>query len=435
MSMADDAAATIDLDDDHDDEEWSRGPGDSAAWHRALRWRLGVPVGAMVISLAASAPLPVAPLARVATIGVADQASVAMHGDDLYVLDNAGGANRLRAFALAGGRLLWTAPAAETASDASLSVIAGGSDAGSAVLVSLDAEQSAGVHTEVFDPATGRLRWHSDDGVFAITTGGDVVTRSGAQFPIPGTGDGPSAPAGWTFQRRDLRTGVIRWSRGVGIDCTPQLVRDPDHGMPDGIVTTCGDAPQVRMIDIGTGAVAAARTLAPGEVPQSFVFGGAVVVMSTDRSGIRLDGFRGAGLAPLWSTPDGVQTWQHAVGCGAVLCLISDFGVVQIDPRTGVATQGPPIGDDGSLPSIVMLPDRAPVGATYNRPQTIPDGQAAYVPVPVAGDAWIERVRTHPDETEPLQKLPGVGVASCLRMDAYLACATSIGRIAFWRLP
>jgi hypothetical protein len=433
MSMADGVAPTIDLDQNYVPEVEPRRILASASWQQALRWRLGLPVLGILISLTASAPLPAAPLPRVATIAIAEQASIAVHGSDMFVLDNAEGRNRLRAFTIDGGRLLWTALVAETASDASLTFVTAGTAGGGAVMVSLDAELSAGTHTEVFDPVSGRRLWHSIDGVFAVATGGDIVTRSSAQFPAAG---GVGDPSGWVFQRRGLRSGTSRWSHEVDLDCAPQIARDPRHGMADGIVETCVSGAHVAMIDVATGQVTAQHRLAADSAPpQSFVFGDAIIVMSTDSSGESLDGFQSTRLRQLWSIPDGVQPWQHAVGCGAQLCLISDFGTVQIEPHTGISTQGPPFGDHGSPQSIVMLSDRAPAGATYNRPQMVPDGQAAFVPPPVSGDAWIERVGADPATIEPLQKLSGVGVASCMRMNAYLACATGLGVLSFWRLP
>lgn len=407
--------------------------GRPPAWVRSWEWRLGVPLAAVLLSLAASVPAPAAPLSQVATVPFGDQASVAVHGNELFVLDNSDDRNRLRAFAINGGRQLWSTSVAEAASDSVLSYVSG--TAGDAVLVSLDPDQSNGIHTQVFDASTGHELWSSNDGVFSIATNGDIVTRSSVQTNGADIGDRPPAPFGWTFQRRGLRTGQTGWSRDVAVDCTPQLVRDPEHGMADGIVETCGSAPHLRLIDIADGKLAAQLSTAMTGAPQAFVFGDAVVVMSPETGDSRLDGFQGAALAPLWSTPDAVQPWQHAIGCGSILCLNSDFGTVGINPRTGEATQGPPSGDTGLLPTIVMLPDRAPAGATYNRPQTVPDGQAVTIPAPVSGDAWVERVAAGALIPKLLQKLPGVGVASCLRMDAYLACVTSLGRLSLWRLP
>ncbi len=424
---------TIDLGEDY---EPAVRPGRFRApvRQRSLQWRIGVPMCAILISLAASVPAPAAPLARVATISFGDQASVAEHGDDVFILDNANDRNRLRAFAIDGGRQLWTVGVAEVASDSVLTYVAG--EGGGAVMVSLDPEQSTGIHTQLFDAATGRELWRSNDGVFSVAADGDIVTRSSAQFPLASNTDSPRAPSGWTFQRRGLRSGATLWSDTVGLDCYPQLVRDPDHGMADGIVETCGSAPRLRMVDIATGAVTAQRSLpTTGAPPQAFVFGDAVVVLSAGRTVFSLDGFQGAGLAPLWSAPDSVQPWQHAIGCGVILCLNSDFGTVGVNPRTGDETEGPPSGGSGLLPSIVMLPDRAPADATYNRPQTVPDGQAVTVPAPVSGDAWVEQVAPGVLIATPLQKLPGVGVASCLRMDVYLACVTARGELSFWRLP
>ena len=419
-----------------------RGPD---RWWQTLSYRVGVPVCAMLLFLTASTPAPAAPLSQVANIKVGDGASLLVHGTDVFVLQIAGRSNQLRAFSLKNGHPEWTAPVRESASNASMRY------AGGAVLVSVIAEDSTGIHTEAFDAATGNRVWTSDNSVLTVTGDGDAVMQSGVAFPMPGVLTGPFAPVGWAVQRVQPLTGRVLWTAGIEVDCDPQPIHDPAHGMPDGIVELCGSSPELRVLDLATGTIRAERHVSTtGEVPafpqpdlytrmepQVFVLDDVVVMAHASHDVATIDGYVAASLDPVW-TGAALQSWQRFTECDPVICLLSDYGDVVLDPKTGQ-----PIPEDSpatvvaARTSLVMAPvDQSVQPGSYDRLDKVADDIGVVVPTPVSGNAWIERLGPglHA-QLMLIQKMNGIGAGGCMQMGDYLACATALDAVTFWRLP
>ncbi len=419
----------------------------------ALRYRLGIPLLAILFLLTASAPVPAPSLTRVAQISFTDEASLLVHGGNAFVLEDNKGHNQLQAYDLSGGTRLWSAPVAEVASDAMLR------SAGGVVLVTMDAEYSTGTHTEAFDEVSGKRLWAGDDGIFTILPDGDILTESQVTFP---TSDAPSESStgpGWTFERIALRSGRVEWRAGIGVTCDPQVLTDPRTGSVIGLVTLCDDPVELDSINLDTGRVGPRQRIitvsaAPkssqglaGYLPSGYqlpglsgaaqliAIGDVALVSHVGGPSAVVDGYLGPALTPTWSGVS-IQAWQHAVACPPELCLTSIYGDVTIDPATGVVTQGgpsSPVSATGA--AIVMSPQSSGSRSIYARVLTVGDGIAAPVPAPARGNAWVERLAPGGVSVrQTLGKISGVGVDACLISGAYLACSTEFGRMTFWLL-
>ena len=417
----------------------------------ALRYRLGIPLLAMLLFLTASAPAPAAPLTRVAQIPVTSEASLLVHARGAFVLQNNEGHNQLLAYDLGGGDRRWSTSVAEVASDATMRL------AGNVIMVTMDAESSVGTHTEAFDESSGKRLWADDDSIFAILPDGDVLVESPVN--LPGTDGQPVEATGWTFERIARRTGRIEWSAGIATACDPQLLTDPRTGAVTGFVTLCTDPIELDSIDLDTGRVGLRQpiTLPSGTPPsvqglagylptgtqlpglpksaQLITIEDVSIVLHVGGPSAVVDGYRGSTLAPIWSGV-GIQPWQRAVACATALCLTSIYGDVLVDPATGAITQGGPSGPAKVAgAAIVMSPRGSASRSVYARVQVVGDGSAAEVPPPSDGDAWVERLTAAGTGVQQtLGRIAGVGINACLTSGTYLACSTAFGRLTFWHV-
>ncbi|HEY1488594.1 MAG TPA: hypothetical protein VGF84_20960 [Micromonosporaceae bacterium] len=440
MSMAWDATAVIDLDVGaaptiEPTPARPRGP------LRSWRYRIAVPLCAIVLGLGASTPAPGAPFPQVARFQVGDGASLLVHDDRAYVLEIDGRHNVLRSYPLTGRGRGWTVPVAELPADAQMRA------AGDTIVVSMNPEQVTGpIHTEVFDAVSGRRLWASPYGTVGLAGTDDVLLESMIRFPMTGIPNTPSAVGGWTVKRVAARTGSSRWTAGIPLGCDQAFVRDPAHGMPEGLAELCSDAPVLRVLDLSTGRQRAQRDIpVAGEVPifppppleapmppQMIVYGDVVVVTHVRDSAATIDAYQGADLRSVW--PSIVYApWQDVTDCDDYLCLLSNTEPIVIDPRTGKELHGP-AAQDAITPrsaGILIAADGAqPRLRDFHSVSTVGDGIAEAVPTPDVGSAWITRSATGPG----LEKLDGIGPTACVQMDHYLACSPSLGFVTIWHV-
>jgi hypothetical protein len=441
-----DSQPFIDLGDTSIRDDPAEHVGGGRPWWRSTRYHVIVLVLAMLLLVAASGPAPAAPLQRVGHIPVGLDASLLVDGDTAYVLDYGHRHNELRAFRLDGSGPLWTTRVLEVASDSTIRV------SGDVVLVSFGAEHTNDIHTEAFTAATGARLWRSTESVIGLTTDGDPLMQSRLTFPAGGKDtDAPTT----TLRRVDIHTGHPQWTVPVTVDCDTELETDPGQGATDGLVEFCTGYPQLRLVDLASGAVTAHRSMqTSGDVPalppapptvfmtgQLFVFGDIVVVLHVRASEPEVDAYDGADLSGLWSLP--LEPWQTLVGCGDVLCLNSSFGDVVIDPSDG--TQSRTDADDEIQTTLsgpttrsgpIMLAPTGPgwAGAPYPV-LDFPAGTTVEVPPASLGSVWVERAATAGPAATPIAPLSGVGAGSCYLIERYLVCSTDAQTVTIWRVP
>jgi hypothetical protein len=433
MPMAWDAAPVIDLDVGAQPDVASPRLGRAGAW-RSWRYRIAVPLGAILLLIGAAAPAATAPYPQVAKLSVGDGASLLVHGTRAYVLEIDGSKNMLRSYPLDGHGHRWAVPVAELPAEGVMRAT------GSVIVVSMNPEQVTGpIHTEAFDAASGRLLWRSRYGAVGLA-GADVILESMISFPLKGT---PSAVGGWIVERAASRTGRTVWQAGIPLGCNQAFVQDPADGMPDGMAELCSDAPVLRMLDLSTGTQRAVRDVPiggrvpalppqPAEKPmppQMMVYGGVVVVTHVLHSVATIDAFRGADLSPAWpSIP--YAPWQEVTDCDDHLCLLSNTEPTVIDPQTGMELHGQAAKSAITPRSSGVLIAGAST-RDFHSVWAVGDGIAETVPTPDIGSAWIKLSTS----TTGLEQLPGVGPNACIQMDHYLACSPSLGAVTLWHIP
>jgi outer membrane protein assembly factor BamB len=407
----------------------------SPARHRRSRsWFAAGVVAVVLLCDAGSVPPPADPLRLVASIPVTDSALMTVVGSIAYVLDGAGTAATLGAYALPGGRLRWLTRLGGEVDSASLFASA---DA----IVTDTGSIDGGYHDATdFDPATGRVRWR-----MAVT---QTMAIPPALFVWPSAANQLIGGPG-LLDRVDPVSGRVVWSAPIGEGCETQFdrVRDP---LATGLVEWCEDHSDLAVLDLTTGTVRARRHLDGGIGLVSggmTVQNGVVLVAQQYLHDVGMDvtAFRATDLGPMWSTQTpSPSTFQG--GCSDVVCVATPQGRVRMDLRTGAVVTSPDpaarpvtLSVSAGILEIVIAPPawataRVPMDVTLTLP--VPDGEATGVGGYDPGYAtatWFTRESA--DGTfRPLGALYGVG-SSCSVLTRYVVCATAKNRISLWRLP
>jgi hypothetical protein len=261
----------------------------------------------------------------------------------------------LSAYALPGGRQLWTSPlewpsAGVNAEEAAGVVLVAGGDR---VTVALDA-------------ATGRERWRRP-GLLGASTGGAALLADYADE------DGLLR----ALRSVRLTDGAPLWSRDVEADHGWMLTSSRPGGTPepDRIVTVMPDGrvSVLRLTDGGE--VAAGRVVWRAQTGRDTGFtevnaeGGALYVGRHEPAGITVTAYALDTLTRLWDAPGAPPGGPSP--CGAVLCLNDETGMAGYDRGTGAArwradghTYAEPLapgrllaGDGAELESFAVLDD------------------------------------------------------------------------------
>jgi PQQ-like domain len=415
----------------------------------SLRWllrprqpwvvRLLVPVVVLAVVGMSAAP-PGRRLVGGVRIPLGAAASMIATGHELIVADIADAASsELTAYDIPTGRRLWTSRLALFAAESNLYLANG------VVLASAD-DPNSDLGTEAFDLRTGKFQWLAPDNVAEVTSDGAPILVE------------PNMPGGAILIRADPRTGVQRWqlqlrtASDIGGDettCPYQFIKDPGHGMADGVVQACTDRSDasrfaITTYDLTTGKPGPSTTQpaqidsshfddydAPSVSPELDVMGDIVLVRD-----------QGATTTPVFAYTAGDLTarWTRVIGprdqidqCAAWMCVITDDRKTVIDPLTGTPT--------GQRPPPVTVPDGLvlmPVGGFANPEQitavaSIADGQLFNPPPQQISDMWVGVHRA--GGWQLLYALPGVGPFGCVRLQSYLTCSTTGNEITLWPLP
>jgi len=437
--MRAEGAVTVDLGTDWEPRV-ATGPRPSA-------WRRVIAVGAVLAAVLAgilggsAAPRPaLIPVVSIPT-GITD--TVTLVGDHVFV--RARNATRLDVYSLPTGRHLWRLGWPESIDtlrvDATLGVL---------LVETFDITRLAGTVTAL-ELGTGRVLWRSDGLVSVL---GQEVDGAALLAPADPSRAGQ-------VKLVDVRTGAVRWSRA-----TAQSTALGDDGPGRFLLRSpAGDA---QVVELRTGRVltsgllgapdpAAATKLDPDPVPWvSIVEGQVFLVYGADNASV-IAAYDGTTFKERWrATEDGRVYW--VAGCGPVLCVGGEGGVVGVDPATGARRWGPtawsgayPIGD-GSRALMV--------GATGEWASALVDTATGAVRVPMRGWApaesataadpslltvsevgrlgvWIGVLDAVRARVSPVSWLSGIA-NQCQQAAAdpgytYLACQTTTGGTEVWR--
>ena len=414
-------------------------------WSRAARVAVPIVLSLFLVSAAASvAPAPIRPSAH---IPLRFGSAVGVFGGRAVVLDTVY-RNTISGYDLDGGPH-WTSPMALGGSDYTAHLI------GDALVVNASHESPGPIRTEAFDIRSGRKLWDRPDPVADVDPAGDVILQTA-----------PGRAGETAVYRVDARTGAEHWRATVPAECGLQFADEAASGPPYRFTTLCSPllaarpiplAPTLSLVDLGSGAQVATRTIrfaadpAVDSSPSSVlvlpisaltVLNGLVVVQAqTSGPTTTMSAYRQSDLAPLWSglaimAPDPIQS------CGVVLCLSTPSGIRAIDPTTGAQIPGgvPPESRETPVPRFVAVAVNGSPGNT-SLIDTVPRGLLVAAPTYIRGRTWLGV--QHPTgigiadawKTTLIEPLPGAGPGSCLGLGVYLLCATASDAGTIWRLP
>ncbi len=316
---------------------------------------LAVLVAVLCLLTAGASALPRPALVRVtAVLPYQQNGTFDVTARTAYVV--IGGAEpTLSAYALPGGRQLWTAPlewpsAGVNAEEAAGVVLIAGGDR---VTVALDA-------------ATGRERWRRP-GLLSASAGGAALLADYADD------DGRLR----ALRSVRLADGAPLWSRDVAPDHSWMLTtsRTGATAEPDRIVTVMSDG-RVSVLRLADGGeVVAGRVVWRAQTGRDTGFtevnadGGALYVGRHDPAGITVTAYALDTLTRLWDAPGAPP--GGPTSCGAVLCLNDETGMAAYDRGTGAVrwrvnghTHAEPLGpgrllagDGAELESFAVLDD------------------------------------------------------------------------------
>lgn len=407
----------------------------------------------VVLLAAGSASTTLGPLVVVARIPAEPNATLFVSGTQAVVVEIRDGHNEISAYGLDDGVRHWTTRLTVLAVDVYVRTLHG------TVLVGFASPGVTGDHTDAIDLRTGALRWHSKGTPVATLPDNDTVLLTS---PLSVDTD--------RLELVDRATGVPRWSATIGDDCAHAISDDMSRVSELGLVELCGGTDDLRVFDLRTGRVRAARPinldgLATGSRPhggafasfQLWLFGDVIVVQHDDSPTSVLDAYRASDLTELWSGRP-IAGGAGLDRCGVDICLSQGAGLIMLDPHSGVALMAgsvpnPSTGNAPSGPVLVdgratfvllpanARPDGRGVFATADFVTTVTDGTAVQIPDAAAGDTWVatRSVKSGPAGTRlvvtPIELLHGIRADSCLILDSYLACATRDNRLTFWQLP
>jgi putative pyrroloquinoline-quinone binding quinoprotein len=402
----------------------------------ALRWfRLALAMCAVVLLATSSAgPAPLDGLRLIARVPVGVDASVMIDGSDIYVYDIADGHHGVMAYALDRGGLRWSAATSEFGADTTMDYIDG------RVIVSTIGADSGGGRTVALDARTGERLWTSDLGNAIAAAGWVLVTST----PSTGPGD-----ATGSFRLIDARTGQVRWSLRVPVNCAAE-VASPSGGVPSVLIELCPRSSRLTEMDLSDGRTVAARTVDlgdPAPSDQMVIAGDTIVIAHANAPTPTIDAYAMSDLHQRW-TGLPILDGQDIGACGIDLCV---SGGPIFDPHTGKrvgratfrdpATPGPgpmvlvPVGTTDPPSNAVAIPTiaadvsgRLPPALVLNPPA--PAGSAMVL------DSWRITSPGHARPAAvaaPTEILNDLDATSCVDVATYLACTTAVDVLSLWK--
>ena len=415
-----------------DDEPDASGP-----WTRR-RQRSGfvaLLVAGVLALVAASGATAVNPLPMVASVPIGDEAHMMVQGGRAFILDAHGDTSEISAYALPGGRRLWSSPVGGMALNGNFLI------SGSTLVVDAPSRGFGDHVAQGFDVATGRQLWQ-------LTTGGVSSTPVG--LIASAFDDQGLVGSGYRIQGIDPSNGRAQWTIDVASDCATMV--GGDDTASSALIEYCISNRELTVFDLRTGEARAQRQfIAPqtdaGEPLPLLVTGGVIVIAQNNHPGLYATAYRISDLGVLWS---GLQARANVAPalCEPNLCLDGVDGIVALNPQTGrpvtVATAVVPTASlrprTGVLDFVVV-----PADATSAVDRTDP-GVSFMPALPEATAVDVLRFQDSHGVTtwitqqlgdgtfRPVASLQRVG-ASCVFESIYVACTTAADRLSFYRLP
>ncbi len=392
-------------------------------WQTIRRFRLAVPICAVLFLISAAVAPPAEPLRLLARLPAGVDSGVMVGGPDIYVYGHGG----IHAYRLADGKPRWSASTVEVATETTMTYLDG------RVIVSMADTDGAGEHTVAFDGGSGRRLWTSDLGSAVPVVGGVLVESQPppAGYNFPGT-----VPAG-SFALLDAGTGHVRWHLGVPVNCLTSLA---GGSVPSVLVELCANSSRLTTVDVTSGKVTAARDVDLGDpalnfllpeadrmpVPRLVVAGATVLVAHAHAPSPTIDAYALTGLRPRW-TGVPVTDGETIAPCRPALCV----GGAAVDPSTGAPTTRPaaPPRSTGSL----LL---TPVGSTAAVDvAAVATGASVSLETPPPGRAAMTLSRWRAGAASTVEIIDGVAAHSCAQVGGVLACLSGPDRLSVWRLP
>ncbi len=405
-------------------------------------------------------------------------------GDVLYVFDGSYPPNRVSAYGLRDGHLLWqkSAPVGAVYEDVT--------QVGTRTLLVPDpCSASRPVTTVALDTRTGQEAWRrpgvpeqsiADGRLIVLSRPGPTYGCGGAYPPSD------ELPVYW--DAIDTRTGEVRWSTEV--PALPRTAFDAYDGTARRVVLVATDGTTISR-NLVTGEVTGRITLPELAVsakpagtttgtfdeianPQLAVAGGAAMVMrpidaaseqpgAGERPGlVEITAYDLVTLRRQWTVqaavgPADPQAGNYVVvsGCGAMICLYAPTGTVLLDPRDGAErwrTAQSVLAIDGDrvlLAAQTSGDPTAPAGLTIRDLRTgklladlagwpVFAGSRGYAGTPVLGFAarnrtWFARLDLRAARLTRAGSVPGL-YYSCVGQGDYLACRRLDGAVRAWRI-
>jgi putative pyrroloquinoline-quinone binding quinoprotein len=400
-------------------------PVTSRRRRRVLRPAVLALLAATMLALGGAAPVRagLAPVLRLP----APVVTVRLAAGSLFVAHPTG----VRRYDLAGGKLRWTRDLDQNVQDVQIA-----SDAG--VVLAMSSHEPA---LTALDATTGEVLWRGGSPIDTLVTArGGVLTRTWA------AGDRSR------LQLTDARTGRPVWSRQLD----PTAVVGPEEllttGAPRIVVAT--PAGSVTVLRFADGAVLARGDLAPDvarEVPPDEMTNvltvsmlGERIYLSRNLYGLRtLTAHATTSLAELWQAVD--QPAGAVTDCGPVLCMSDGLGITALDPDDGAVRWTLPVWQHAfrlDRRHLVALgePDAAQAvlldAATGRELRALGrSGPVGDLLVRTEGNlALVSTAGREPGSLRTLGVLADVVWNRCESRDGYLACLTTNGDTAVWRV-
>jgi outer membrane protein assembly factor BamB len=398
-------------------------------------------------------------------------------GDVLYIFDGSYPPNRVSAYGLRDGHLLWrkNAPVGAVYEDVT--------QVGARTLLVPDpCSASRPVTTVALDTRTGREAWRRPGVPEQSIAGGRllVLSRPGPTYGCGGAYP-PSNELPVYWDAVDTRTGAVRWSTEV--PALPRTAFDAYDGTAQRVVLVATDGTttsrnlvtgevtgRITLPELAVSAKPAGTAGTVDEIadPQLAVAGGAAIVMrpvaaAGARPGlVEITAYDLVDLRRRWTAqatvgPAGPQSGNYAVvsGCGAMVCLYTPTVTILLDPRTGAErwrTRQSVLAIDGDR---VLLAARtgddptAPAGLTVRDLRTgklladlagwpVFAGSRGYAGTPVLGFAarnrtWFARLDLREARLTRAGSVSGL-YYSCVGQGDYLACRRLDGAVRAWRI-
>jgi len=381
----------------------------------------------MLVGAAASGVPSRPPLSVVADLRADRDVHLLIQDDRAIVVDLRNGTNEVSAFALPGGRHLWTSALAGFALN-SLMV-----DVGTTLIVDVPRINAPGSIAEAFDMRTGAVLWQRS----AL----DVQPIAGGLL-LYGTAAGDAVGSGSTVARVDEATGATRWTIAVPDDCAMATADDPTRLLELGLVELCSGTQELTVYDLATGLIRARRVVVLGPnlatdtklaVPPHILTVGSVILVAVNSRypSMSVSAFRTSDLAPLWSglpvnADDRVET------CGPDLCLGGNEPAVTLDPQTGQV-----LADH--MNTVTSSADPAPIAGDHlvvlpAQQDVAPVAEGQDVQLSAAGEGRALIGLRSSSGLALLQALPGTPADACVTIATYVACGPTSRGITLWSL-